>query len=63
MRFNLPDSAREPNEDQTDPAGETPIGTAMLGWVVEDDRLVNRMIQATGAQLSHVFRLYELPLT
>ena len=33
-----------------------------LGWVMEDDRLVNRMIEATGARRSHVFRLYELAL-
>jgi predicted N-acetyltransferase YhbS len=33
-----------------------------LGWVVEDDRLMNRTIQATGAQRFKTYRVYERPL-
>jgi GNAT superfamily N-acetyltransferase len=33
-----------------------------LGWVVEDDKLMNRTIQATGAQRLHTHRLYERPV-
>jgi hypothetical protein len=33
-----------------------------LGWVVEDDKLMNRTIQATGAQRLRTYRLYERPL-
>ena len=34
-----------------------------LGWVVEDDKLMNRTIQATGAQRLRTYRVYERPLT
>lgn len=33
--------------------------TAELGWVMEDDKLVNRMLQATGARRSKTYRVYE----
>lgn len=33
-----------------------------LGWVVEDDRLMNRTIQATGARRIKTYRVYERPL-
>lgn len=33
-----------------------------LGWVREDDKLMNRTIQATGAQRIKTYRLYERPL-
>lgn len=33
-----------------------------LGWAVEDDTLVNRMLQATGAKHVKTFRVYERPL-
>ena len=33
-----------------------------LSWVREDDRLINRTIQATGARRIKVYRLYERPL-
>jgi GNAT superfamily N-acetyltransferase len=33
-----------------------------LGWAMEDDTLVNRMLQATGAKHVKTFRVYERPL-
>lgn len=36
--------------------------SAELGWVVEDDRLMNRTIQATGARRIKTYRVYERPL-
>lgn len=33
-----------------------------LGWAMEDDTLVNRMLQATGAKHVKTFRIYERPL-
>lgn len=33
-----------------------------LGWAVEDDTLVNRMIQATGAKHIKTFRVYQRPV-
>lgn len=33
-----------------------------LGWVEEDDKLMNRTIQATGAQRIRTYRIYERPL-
>lgn len=33
-----------------------------LGWAMEDDTLVNRMIQTTGAKHVKTFRVYERPL-
>jgi GNAT superfamily N-acetyltransferase len=33
-----------------------------LGWVMEDDKLVNRMLQATGATRSKTYRVYARPL-
>lgn len=36
--------------------------SAEVGWVVEDDRLMNRAIQATGAQRIKTYRIYERPL-
>jgi GNAT superfamily N-acetyltransferase len=33
-----------------------------LGWVLEDDKLINRAIQATGAQRTKTFRIYERPV-
>jgi GNAT superfamily N-acetyltransferase len=35
---------------------------AELGWVVDDDKLMNRTVQATGAQRNHTYRVYERPL-
>lgn len=35
---------------------------AELGWVLEDDKLINRAMQATGAQRTQTFRIYEHPL-
>jgi GNAT superfamily N-acetyltransferase len=35
---------------------------AELGWVVEDDKLINRAMQATGAQRTKTFRIYERPV-
>jgi GNAT superfamily N-acetyltransferase len=35
---------------------------AELGWVVEDDKLINRTIQATGAQRIKTYRIFERPL-
>lgn len=36
--------------------------SAELGWAMEDDTLVNRMLQATGAKHVKTFRVYERPL-
>lgn len=33
-----------------------------LGWAMEDDTLVNRMLQATGARHEKTFRVYQRPL-
>ena len=33
-----------------------------LGWAMEDDTLVNRMLQATGAKHVKTFRIYQRPL-
>lgn len=33
-----------------------------LGWVVEDDTLINRTIQATGARRIKTYRIYERPI-
>jgi hypothetical protein len=33
-----------------------------LGWVVEDDQLMNRTIQATGARRTKRYRVYQRPL-
>lgn len=33
-----------------------------LGWTMEDDQLVNRMLQATGGKHVKTFRVYERPL-
>jgi hypothetical protein len=35
---------------------------AELGWVVEDDKLINRTIQTTGAQRIKTYRIFERPL-
>lgn len=35
---------------------------AELGWAMEDDALVNRMLQAAGGQHVKTFRVYERPL-
>ncbi|MFZ5444702.1 MAG: N-acetyltransferase [Myxococcota bacterium] len=36
--------------------------SAELGWAMEDDTLVNRMLQATGGKHVKTFRLYQRPL-
>jgi GNAT superfamily N-acetyltransferase len=33
-----------------------------LGWIVEDDALMNRTVQATGARRLRTYRIYERPL-
>jgi hypothetical protein len=34
-----------------------------IGWVLEDDRLINRTIQVTGARRCRVYRVYQRSLT
>jgi GNAT superfamily N-acetyltransferase len=41
---------------------ELGYASAEVGWVVEDDRLINRTIQATGAQRIKTYRVFERPL-
>lgn len=36
--------------------------SAELGWIVEDDKLMNRTVQATGAVRIKTYRIYERPL-
>jgi GNAT superfamily N-acetyltransferase len=36
--------------------------SAELGWVKEDDSLMNRMIQSTGARRIKTYRLYQRPI-
>ena len=33
-----------------------------MGWVLEDDTLINRTIQATGARKIKTYRIYERPV-